>query len=104
MRHDRGRHRRILRRAEKGGHADAIRLVIASDGAGRGHYVFASGRFVRWIARVGVARTSAFGHTDTALRLAIALRYARYTVGLSREESAGGFDPTYQFVLSGIFR
>ena len=75
-----------------------------SDGAGRGHYVFASGRFVRWIARVGVARTSVFGSTDTALRLAIGLRYARYTVGLSREESAGGFDPTYQFVLSGIFR
>jgi len=32
------------------------------------------------------------------------VRYARYTVGLSREESAGGFDPTYQVVLSGIFR
>jgi len=56
------------------------------------------------IARAGVARTEAFGHHDTVLRLGLALRYARYTVGLSREESAGGFDPTYQFVLSGIFR
>jgi hypothetical protein len=75
-----------------------------SDGASGGHYVFASGRFARWIGRVGVAHTSVFGSTDTALRLALGLRYARYTVGLSREESAGGFDPTYQFVLSGIFR
>jgi len=76
----------------------------AADGASNGHYVFTSGRFSRWIARVGVARTSAFGSSDTSLRLALGLRYARYTVGLSREESAGGFDPTYQFVLSGIFR
>jgi hypothetical protein len=74
------------------------------DGASSGHYVFASGRFARWIGRVGIARTEAFGNTDTALRLALGLRYARYTVGLSREESAGGFDPTYQFVLSGVFR
>jgi len=74
------------------------------DGASASHYVFASGRYSRWIARAGVAHTSAFGSSDTALRLAVALRYTRYTVGLSREESAGGFDPTYQFVLSGIFR
>jgi len=76
----------------------------ASDGAAEGHYVFVSGRFARWIARAGLARSNIFGADDTSLRLAIGLRYARYTVGLSREESAGGFDPTYQFVLSGIFR
>ena len=45
-----------------------------------------------------------FGNNDTSIRLALGVRYARYTVGLSREESAGGFDPTYQFVLSGTFR
>ena len=76
----------------------------AGEAAAGGHYVFASGRYARWIARVGVARTSVFGSQDTSLRLALGLRYARYTVGLSREESAGGFDPTYQFVLSGVFR
>ncbi len=76
----------------------------AGEGAAGGHYVFATGRYSRWIARVGVARTSAFGASDTSIRLALILRYARYTVGLSREESAGGFDPTYQFVLSGVFR
>ena len=75
-----------------------------ADGASEGHYVFMSGRFARWIGRVGIARTDLFGAHDTALRLALGLRYARYTVGLSREESAGGFDPTYQFILSGIFR
>jgi hypothetical protein len=74
------------------------------DAASSGHYVFASGRYSRWIVRGGIARTEAFGHSDTAIRLALGVRYARYTVGLSREESAGGFDPTYQFVLSGIFK
>jgi hypothetical protein len=76
----------------------------AGEAASGGHYVFTSGRYARWIARVGLARTSVFGGSDTSLRLALGLRYARYTVGLSREESAGGFDPTYQFVLSGVFR
>lgn len=76
----------------------------AGEAAAGGHYLFATGRYSRWIARVGVARTSAFGASDTSLRLALVLRYARYTVGLSREESAGAFDPTYQFVLSGVFR
>jgi hypothetical protein len=75
-----------------------------ADGASAGHYFFVSGRYARWIARGGMARTNIFGTTDTALRLALAFRYARYTVGLSREDSAGGFDPTYQFALSGVFR
>ena len=76
----------------------------AGEGAMGGHYVFATGRLSQWIARVGVSRTSAYGTADTSIRLALVLRYARYTVGLSREESAGGFAPTYQFVLSGVFR
>jgi hypothetical protein len=75
-----------------------------SDGSSGGHYVFTSGRYSRWIGRIGVAHTSAFGNTDTTLRVALGVRYARYTVGLSREDSAGGFDPTYQFALSGSFR
>lgn len=76
----------------------------AADGPSAGHYVFVSGRYARWIGRVGVARSSEYGNLDTTLRLALGVRYARYTVGLSREESAGGFDPTYQFVLNGVFR
>lgn len=76
----------------------------AADGASDGHYLFATGRLSRWIARVGVARSNPYGHSETTLRLALGVRYARYTVGLSREESASGFDPTYQVVLSGIFR
>ena len=74
-----------------------------ADGAAGGHYVFISGRLARWIGRVGVARADAFSHHETTVRLGLGVRYARYTVGLSREESAGGFDPTYQVVLSGIF-
>jgi hypothetical protein len=75
-----------------------------ADGSTGGHYVFASGRYSRWIGRIGIAHTSAFGNDDTTLRVALGVRYARYTVGLSREDSAGGFDPTYQFALSGSFR
>jgi len=75
-----------------------------ADGAAGGHYLFVSGHLSRWIARVGVARVDAFDHHETTVRLGLGVRYARYTVGLSREESAGGFDPTYQVVLSGIFR
>ncbi len=75
-----------------------------AEGASDGHYLFATGRMSRWVARVGVARSDPYGHRETTVRLALGLRYARYTVGLSREESAGGFDPTYQVVLSGIFR
>lgn len=75
-----------------------------AEGASDDHYVFVSGHVSRWIARAGVAHRDAYGHRETTLRLAVGLRYARYTVGLSREESAGGFDPTYQVVLSGIFR
>ena len=76
----------------------------ASDGASDGHYLFATGRLSRWVARVGVAHSESYGHGETTLRLALGVRYARYTVGLSREESGSGFDPTYQVVLSGIFR
>lgn len=73
-------------------------------GGSGGHYVFVSGRYSRWIGRAGIARTDVYGNDDMTLRLALGLRYARYTVGLSREESAGGFSPTYQFVLSGTFK
>ena len=75
-----------------------------AEGAGDGHYLFATGRMSRLMARIGVARSDPYGYRETTVRLALGLRYARYTVGLSREESAGGFDPTYQIVLSGIFR
>jgi hypothetical protein len=74
------------------------------DRASAGHYVFASGRYSRWIGRVGIAHHDIYGTPDTSLRLALGVRYARYAVGLSREESAEGFEPTYQFVLSGTFR
>lgn len=90
--------------------ADSTRQVRAgyaytfADGASDGHYLFTSGRLSRWIARAGVARTAGYGHRETTLRLALGLRYARYTVGLSREDSPGDFEPTYQFLLSGIFR
>lgn len=70
----------------------------------REHYLFASGHVSRWIGRAGVARTSAYGDAAVRVRLAIGLRYARYTVGLSREDSPHALAPTYQFTLNGLFR
>ena len=70
----------------------------------REHFLFAAGRLSRLTARAGVARTTGFGEHLTRLRLGIGLRYARYHVILSREDSPDGFAPTYQFSLNGLFR
>ncbi|MDA1082336.1 MAG: hypothetical protein O2973_11810 [Gemmatimonadetes bacterium] len=57
-------------------------------------------RYRAWEVRAGPVRTTAYGTTNVRSRLAVAVRYARYSVGLSREESAAGLTPSYQFILS----
>ncbi len=65
-------------------------------------FAFVSARFDRWEMRVGSARTTAYGSTNTRLRLGVAVRHAGYIVGVSREESPSGLAPSYQFVLSSV--
>jgi hypothetical protein len=66
-------------------------------------FVYASGRTGMLELRGGVARQSAFGASTTRLRLGLGLRYARYLVGVAREEGTSGLGSTYQFLLTTVF-
>jgi hypothetical protein len=70
----------------------------------REQYVFVMGRLGGWVARAGVARAVAFGEPVTRLRLGVGLHYARYVLGVAREDSPAGLAPSYQFSLSASFR
>jgi hypothetical protein len=75
--------------------------------AGSETFAFASARTRMIDIRGGVARQSAFGFTTNRLRLGLGLRYARYLVGVSREDgdgSSAGLGSTYQFLLTTVFR
>ncbi len=65
----------------------------------REHYVFTSARSGNWEGRAGLARSFAFGETSSRIRLGLDLHYARYTVGIAREDTGAGLAPTYQFAL-----
>jgi hypothetical protein len=67
-------------------------------------FAYVTARYGIWEARGGPVRTEIFGGTNTRLRLGLAVHYAGYTVGVAREESAGGLAPTYQFSLSTLLR
>jgi hypothetical protein len=72
--------------------------------AGSETFAFTSARTSMVEIRGGLARQSAFGFTTTRLRLGLGLRYARYLVGVSREEGTAGLGSTYQFLLTTVFR
>jgi hypothetical protein len=72
--------------------------------AGSETFAFTSARTSLVELRGGIARQSAFGFTTTRLRLGLGLRYARYLVGVSREEGTAGLGATYQFLLTTVFR
>ena len=65
---------------------------------------FASGRYGVWELRGGPVRTFAYGDDNLRTRLAVAIHYAGYAVGLAREGSPNGLGPNYQFVLSSVIR
>jgi hypothetical protein len=67
-------------------------------------FAFASVRFGAWEARGGPVRTVAYGTENVRARLAVAVHYGGYAVGLAREESPSGLAPTYQFVLRSLLR
>ena len=70
----------------------------------REQFGYVSGRFGVLEARTGLARYSALGSVDWRLRLGLGLHYARYTVGISREENGAGLDAVYQFTLSAFVK
>ena len=78
-------------------------LAIAAGGTAE-QYLFATGRRGRWEAQAGGARYRGFSDAQWQPRLGIGLHYARYIIGLSREESGAGLDPLYQVMIGSVFR
>ena len=64
------------------------------------HYALASGRHGVWQGRLGVVHHTEYGHADWRLRVGVGVHYARYTIGVAREENGAGLAPSYQFGLS----
>ncbi len=78
--------------------------VLVADGLSREEYVFVGGRWGRLEARVGEARTHAYGRTNWRPRLGLAFHHRGYAIGVAREESSGNLSATYQFSLSSLLR
>jgi len=80
-------------------------LAYQDDGdAGSETFAYGSARSRIVELRGGLARQHAFGSSTTRLRLGLGLRYARYLIGVSREEGTAGLGSTYQFMLTTVFR
>ncbi|MGV3709966.1 MAG: hypothetical protein ACO1Q7_14115 [Gemmatimonas sp.] len=76
----------------------------ASSGGGREHGPFVSARTGPLELHGALLITNAYGERDTRLRSGLRLRFARYAVGIAREEGVGGLDPLYQFTLSSLVK
>ena len=87
--------------------AREIRLGVSQNNVNRGaseRGPFLSGRLDRLEARATIVRASAGASTATRIRSGLAVYYARYVVGLAREEGISGLGPVYQFTLSSILK
>ena len=71
---------------------------------GHEHYLNGSVRWRRLDARGGVAQHDGLGTRTRRLRLGLGLQYARYLVGLAREDSGVGLGASYQFTLTAMFK
>jgi hypothetical protein len=74
-----------------------------TDGRGSERYVFGAWRYLGLEARAGVAQLNEFGATSNHLRLGMDMQYARYAVGIAREQEGAGLGAVYQFMLSAVF-
>jgi hypothetical protein len=70
----------------------------------REHGPFVAWRFDRVDLRGALLRTTASGRTVSRIRSGIALHYARYVIGVAREEGTTGLGPLYQITLSSLLR
>jgi len=68
----------------------------------RGHdqYISANVTYTRFEAGLGILQSTYFGETARRVRLGLGLHYADYKLSLAREEGAGGFGASYQFVFT----
>lgn len=79
-------------------------LRNVTDGGQREHGPFVSAQTGPLEVRAALVNTSVYGHGNTRARSGLALHYARYVVGIGREEGIGGIGPLYQFTLSSIVK
>jgi len=73
---------------------------------GRGHedYFFSTASYREFDASAGLVESHAYGSSDQRLRLGLGVRYASYTLAFGREEGAGGFPASYQFLFTRIIK
>lgn len=88
--------------AEREVRLGAAQMAVNRGARERGPFV--SARFDRLEARAQMLRVAAGGRTLSRFRSGLALYYARYTVGVSREEGTSGLGPVYQFTLSSLIK
>jgi hypothetical protein len=70
-----------------------------AQGLSREHFVSTSARLGAWEGRAGIAWVRLFARTASRSRLALGFHYARYAVGVSREESPLELAPVYHFTF-----
>ncbi len=84
-----------------------VRLGYSRNAINRGtseHGPYASARLDRVEARAAYARSSLGTNSLSRLRTGVAVYYARYVVGVAREEGTSGLGPVYQFTLSSLLK
>lgn len=84
-----------------------VRVGYSYNGVNRGAQErgpFVAARVDRLEARAAYLRTSAAGRSVSRIRSGLALHYARYVVGVAREEGASSLGPLYQFTLSSLLK
>ncbi len=75
----------------------------ATDSRGTEKYLFGAVRYLGLEARGGLARVDEFGTTSDHVRLGLDLKYARYAIGIAREQEGAGLGAVYQFMLTAVF-
>lgn len=84
-----------------------LRVGYSHNGVNRGakeRGPFVGARLDRLEARAAYLRTLAAGRSVGRIRSGVALHYARYVVGIAREEGVSGLGPLYQFTLSSVVK
>jgi hypothetical protein len=67
---------------------------------GHDQYISTNATYRRFEGGIGVLQTTYFGGSARRVRLGLGLHYADYKLSLAREEGAGGFGASYQFVFT----
>jgi hypothetical protein len=76
-----------------------------TEGYGHERYGYLRGRWRAFDLRGGLAENVGVGgETMRRLRLGLGVVYARYTIGLSREETGAGIGASYQFTFTSVFK